>query len=138
MTDPVAGAGSVPDSSIPPAAAPGTGVPRSNPTAAAGATPATPASNEPDWTDQVTDLIVDTVDKVRDSTTGKILQASRVSVHAVVAMILLLPIAVLAIAGLVRLITYWVDEVWITYTILGTLFVLVGVVLWSRRRPSTT
>ncbi len=136
MTDPVAGAASVPDTSIPPAAAPGTAVPRATPTA--GAPPAAPAANEPDWTDQVTDLIVDTVDKVRDSTTGKILQASRVSVHAVVAMILLLPIAVLAIAGLVRLITYWVEEVWITYTILGTLFVLVGVVLWSRRRPSTT
>ncbi len=129
MTDPVAGAASVPDSSIPPAAAPG-------PSPVAGGTPA--AANEPDWTDQVTDLIVDTVDKVRDSTTGKVLQASRVSVHAVVALILLLPIAVLALVGVVRLITYWVGEVWITYTILGTLFVLVGVVLWSRRRPSTT
>ena len=128
MTDPVAGAGSVPDSPIPPAATPG----------ASPAAGAPRESNEPDWTDQVTDLIVDTVDKVRDSTTGKVLQASRVSVHAVVALILLLPIAVLVIAGLVRLITYWVHEVWITYTILGTLFVLVGVVLWSRRRPSTT
>ncbi len=130
MTDPVAGAASVPDPTIPPVASPG-------PTPASPANAAA-ATNEPDWTDQVTDLIVDTVDKVRDSTTGKILQASRVSVHAVVALLLLLPIAVLAIVGLVRLITYWVGEVWITYTILGTLFVLVGVVLWSRRRPSTT
>ena len=134
MTDPVAGASSAPDSSIPPAAAPGTSVPGT----ASPAASAPRATNEPDWTDQVTDLIVDTVDKVRDSTTGKILQASRVSVHAVVALLLLLPIAVLALVGLVRLITYWVGEVWITYTILGTLFVLIGVVLWSRRRPSTT
>ena len=123
MTDPVAGAASAPERSIP-TTPPVGDAPR--------------ATNEPDWTDQVTDLIVDTVDKVRDSTTGKILQASRVSVHAVVALLLLLPIAVLAVAGLVRLITFWVGEVWITYTILGTLFVLVGVVLWSRRRPSTT
>ncbi len=129
MTDPVAGAATAADSSIPPATSPGAPSP-------AGSAP--PATNEPDWTDQVTDLIVDTVDKVRDSTTGKILQASRVSVHAVVALLLLLPIAVLAVVGLVRLITYWVGEVWITYTILGTLFVLIGVVLWSRRRPSTT
>lgn len=109
---------------------PGAAPPAGSPTA-----PVTSAS-DPDWTDQVTDLIVDTVDKVRDSTTGKILQVSRVSVHAVVALILLLPIGVLALAGLIRLITYWVGQVWITYTILGTLFVLVGVVLWSRRRPS--
>lgn len=136
MTDPVAPTPS--PTTTAPRATSATAGPLPTGAATAGPTASRSATTEPDWTDQVTDLIVDTVDKVRDNTTGRILQASRVSVHAVVALLLLLPIALLAVVGLVRLITYWVGEVWITYTILGTLFVLVGVLLWSRRRPSTT
>jgi hypothetical protein len=94
------------------------------------------AANEPDWTQQVTDLIVDTVDKVRDRTTGPVLDISRSSVHAVVAMILLLPVGVLFLAGLIRLLNWAVPgDVWFIYAGLGTLFVLIGVLLWSKRSP---
>ena len=112
---------------------------------AAGATPtmssatvppaptASPADG-PDWTDQVTDLIVDSVDKVRDRTTGPILEYSRISVHAIVALILLLPVAVLMLVGVIRLLDWAIPGgVWIVYAGLGTFFVLIGVVLWSRR-----
>ena len=98
----------------------------------AGSAASTPAT-EPDWTDQVTDLIVDSVDKVRDRTTGPILDYSRISVHALVALLLMGPIGVLFLVGAVRLLTWAVGEAWIAYAILGTIFVLVGVVLWSRR-----
>ena len=47
---------------------------------------------------------------------------------------LLLPVAVLFLILTVRVLTYYVfREVWITYTVLGMIFTLVGVVLWSRR-----
>lgn len=95
--------------------------------------PATPGSGE-DWTDQVTDLIVDSVDKVRNRTTGPILEVSKGSVHAVVAILLVLPVAVLFLVLAIRVLTYFVfREVWITYAVLGMLFTLTGVVLWSRR-----
>ncbi|MEX0769069.1 MAG: hypothetical protein WD029_11420 [Microthrixaceae bacterium] len=86
-----------------------------------------------DWTDQVTDLIVDSVDKVRDRATGPILEYSRISVHALVALMLLTPVGILLLIGSIRLITWAVGDVWITYTILGTIFVLLGALLWSRR-----
>lgn len=95
--------------------------------------PAEPGSGQ-DWTDQVTGLIVDSVDKVRSRTTGPILEVTRGSVHAVVAIMLLLPVAVLFLILTVRVLTYYVfREVWITYTVLGMLFSLIGVVMWSRR-----
>ena len=95
--------------------------------------PVTPGSSE-DWTDQVTDLIVDSVDKVRSRTTGPILEISRGSVHAIVAVLLLLPVAVLFLVLTIRVLTYFVfREVWITYAVLGMVFTLIGVVLWSRR-----
>lgn len=102
-------------------------------------TPATGAAQGPDrrdddWTDQVTDLIVDSVDRVRDRTTGPILEVARGSVHAVVAAVLLVPVLVLLVVLAVRVMTYFVfREVWITYLVLGTVFCLSGFLLWARR-----
>ena len=51
-----------------------------------------------------------------------------------VALVLLLPVGVLALVLTVRVLTYFVfREVWVTYAVLGTLFALIGVVMWSRR-----
>ena len=86
-----------------------------------------------DWTDQVTDLIVDTVDKVRDRATGPILEYSRISVHALVALVLLTPVGIFMLIGTIRLLTWAVGEAWTAYTILGTIFVLIGAFLWSKR-----
>lgn len=101
-------------------------------------TEAAPGSKE-DWTDQVTGLIVDNVDKVRNRTTGPILEVTRGSVHAVVAVTLILPVIVLLVILLVRVLTYYVfREVWITYTVLGMILTVVGVALWSRRHSSAS
>jgi hypothetical protein len=35
--------------------------------------------------------------------------------------------------GTIRLLTWAVGEAWIAYTILGTIFVLIGAFLWSKR-----
>lgn len=80
----------------------------------------------------MTALIVDTIDKVRSHTTGPILEISKGMVYAIVALLIALPIAVLAVVGTVRLITIWVPA-WATYLGFGIIFVLVGVVLWSKR-----
>ncbi len=89
--------------------------------------------SDADWTEQVTNLVVDTVDTVRDRTTGPILHYSRASVNAIVALILTIPVMLLMVLGLIRLLTWAVGEAWISYTIVGTILVLVGVLLWSRR-----
>lgn len=86
-----------------------------------------------DWADQVTNLVVDSVDKVRDRTTGPILEYSRVSVHLVVAIMVLLPITVLMFAGVIRLLTWAVGRAWLSYTIIGSVFMLLGILLWSKR-----
>jgi hypothetical protein len=131
------------DDSRPDAAAPGAVAPPptapSAPAPPAAPTPTAAPGSAQDWTDQVTDLIVDTVDKVRSRTTGPILDIAKGSVHAVVAVILLVPVAVLFLVLAIRVLTYFVfREVWITYAVLGMLFVLIGVVLWARRKAATT
>lgn len=97
--------------------------------------PPAPSATTADWTDQVTDLIVDSVDKVRARTTGPILEGSKGAVYAVVALMLLTPVLVMGTVGAVRLLNWALPgDVWVAYTVLGIIFVIVGVVLWSRRR----
>jgi hypothetical protein len=96
-------------------------------------------TGQPDWTDQVTDLIVDSVDKVRDRTTGPILEGAKGAVYAVVAMIVLVPVVILVLAGMVRLLNYLLPgDVWVAYAAMSVVFVLVGVVLWRRRGAPAT
>jgi Flp pilus assembly protein TadB len=92
------------------------------------------STDGPDWTDQVTDLIVDTVDRVRSRTTGPVLGAARAAVHAVVAMIVILPVLVLVVLGLVRVLDWALPHVWMAYALLALLFLIAGAVLWSRRQ----
>jgi len=111
------------------------------PDAALPHTPAAASANGsgPDWTDQVTDLIVDTVDNVRSRTTGPLLGIARSSVYAVVILVILVPIVVVLLAGLVRLVNWALPgDVWYAYTLLGIVFVLAGVVCWAKRSTATT
>jgi hypothetical protein len=129
MTDPTG-----PDNSRPaPSAA------TSSSPAAGSATTGQNAAPPADWADQVTDLIVDTVDKVRERTTGPVLEISKGIVHGVVALLILTPILVLFFAGAVRLLNWAIPgDVWIAYAILGVLMLLLGSFLWSRRAPRAT
>lgn len=96
-----------------------------------------PSTHEgPDWTQQVTDLIVDTVDKVRSRTTGPILEIARGLVLALVAMVLVVPVVALLVIFVVRILDWAIPgDVWIVYCGLGIIFVLAGVLLWRLRSP---
>lgn len=101
-----------------------------------------PGATEPDWTDQVTDLVVDTVDKVRARTTGPVLNVAHAVVYALVAAIILLPIVIAFFAGLVKGLNWLIPgDVWIVYAIIAAVMLLAGWVLWARRDrpdPATT
>jgi len=129
MTDPTG-----PDTSRPAPSPAGSSSP-----AAGSATTGQNATPPADWADQVTDLIVDTVDKVRERTTGPVLEISKGIVHGVVALLILTPILVLFFAGAVRLLNWAIPgDVWIAYAILGVLMLVLGSFLWSRRAPRAT
>lgn len=109
-----------------------------NPGTTSPAAPEAPPAREQgsDWTQQVTDLIVDTVDKVRAKTTGPILEVARGTVLAIVAFVLVIPVVALGMIFLIRLLDWAIPgDVWIVYSGLGIIFVLVGVVLWKLRTP---
>ena len=100
------------------------------------ANPPTPTTPEPDWTDQVADLVIDQVDKLRDRTTGTILQVARGIVYGVVALFVLVLVLLLTLVFLGRAIDLIPVATWISYTVLGLIGLIAGSVLWSKRTPA--
>ncbi|MFV0315540.1 MAG: hypothetical protein ACK5O2_01070 [Microthrixaceae bacterium] len=87
-----------------------------------------------DWTQQVTDLVTDSVDKVRARTTGPLMGIAQGLVYALVALIVVVPVAIVLGAGLVRFLNWAIPgDVWIVYAIFAVVAWLIGLVCWSRR-----
>lgn len=85
-----------------------------------------------DWHNLATEQIVDKVDLVRQKTAGPAISAARMAVFGVMAAILGIMALILLVIGLVRL-GGELMPIWLTYVILGSLFVIVGLFLWSKR-----
>jgi len=111
--------------------------------------PARPASPEhhrgplavtDSWPTQATDAVVRAVDTVRDKTTGPLQTVARGVVYGVLALVLGSMVAVLVIISLIRgvdaLVSLGVDppNIWITYLIVGVIFVVAGWFVFRRRR----
>ena len=92
---------------------------------------------EPDWPAKAADQIVNLVDQIRDKTTGPAIRAARAMVFGMLATILGLTALILFVVGLVRFVDVYVPGgVWVAHTIVGLLFVLLGLWLWTKReRP---
>jgi hypothetical protein len=99
-----------------------------------------PPPPEHDWPAQAADTIERVVGSVRDKTTGPALTVSRAVVYSTFAALVgTACLVVFIIAGIRLLDSYLPDAVfgeehiWAAYLILGTIFVVVGAVLWGRR-----
>jgi hypothetical protein len=95
----------------------------------------TPASQgTPEWSAQITDRFVETVDRVREATTGPVLKAARGIVYGFVIAVTGVMLLVLLIVALVRVLDIAIPgEVWSAYLVLGLVSCLAGAVAWRRR-----
>ncbi len=89
-----------------------------------------------DWGVQATDKFVGLVDKVRDRTTGPLLKVVRAIVYGLIVVVAAVVALLLVLIAFIHLLDgYLPGEVWGVYLILGAVFGLVGLVLWSKRTP---
>ncbi len=87
-----------------------------------------------DWADQITDLLVDTVDKIRDKTVLPVQKASRGVVYGVVILFLAIPSIVLLLAGIVRILDSAIPgPVWYIYLGLGIILSVAGILVWKTK-----
>jgi hypothetical protein len=91
-----------------------------------------------DWPIQAADTIEQVVGTVRDRAIAPILTAARAVVYAFVGVVLILMAALLLIIGLVRLLdNYLPGDVWVVYFLLGGIFVIAGLILWTQKGHAT-
>lgn len=99
--------------------------------------PGTPRRDElvgEDWPRQTADTIERFVGTIRSKTADPAERIARVVVYGLVAAVLGVTALVLATIALVRVIDVLVPgEVWSAHLILGAVFTLVGLFLWSKR-----
>ncbi|HEX5585929.1 MAG TPA: hypothetical protein VFZ17_01340 [Acidimicrobiia bacterium] len=90
-----------------------------------------------DWTTDAVDALDQAVGLVRDKTVVPAEKASRALVSGLlVAFFVVVAVFLLAIA-LFRILVVLTDEVWLSYLILGGIFVVAGVFCWALRSPRT-
>ena len=93
-----------------------------------------------DWPTQATDMIVGVIGQVRDKTTGPALTVARGLVYGLLAGLLgttiTVLIAIASVRGLDELIEAILDsrETWLAHLIVGVIFTVAGLWLWSKRR----
>lgn len=95
-------------------------------------------SSDGDWTVQAADTVERLVDSIRNKSTVPLTTVARGLVYGLLAAFAGLTALVLLAILLVRALDLAIpgdDNVWIAHLVIGTLFLLVGVVLWRRRRP---
>lgn len=94
------------------------------------------AAGPVDWTVQAADTIERVVGSIRDKTAVPLATVARALVYGLLAAVIGTAALVLLITGLVRVLdTVLPRGVWLPDLILGTLFTLVGFVLWRKRKP---
>lgn len=87
-----------------------------------------------DYPTQIADLLENTADKVRSMTVDRVAGWAKPIAVGIVAALLGLTLSIFLVVGLVRLLAGLVGMQW-SYTIIGGLFLVVGLFLWRLRLP---
>ncbi len=102
----------------------------------------TVTSDADEWPSRLTATLVGHVDTVRSATTGRALVVSRYLVYFLAIALIAMIVAIMSLILLVRLLVVasaaalpFVDqgEVWFTYLFIGSVFTLIGMVLWRKK-----
>jgi len=95
---------------------------------------------DPNWASDLTDTIVETIDKVRDRTTKPVVMVARGLVFGIlVTFLAMMALALTLIAlsrGLINFLEWPLDHdtsVWVSHLVLGSIFCLIGCICMIRR-----
>jgi vacuolar-type H+-ATPase subunit I/STV1 len=93
-----------------------------------------PPRPQADWAAEVADRIDDVVAKVRANTSDRLVGIARIVVYGLLAVVMGVTAGVLAVIFAIRLLDVVIPRgVWIPYLVLGAIFLVAGLFLWSKR-----
>lgn len=90
-----------------------------------------------DWPAQATETVETVVVAIRDKSVRPLTLVARAIVYGLVAGAVTVIVLSLSSVGVLRLLDIYVfpGRVWASYTLLGGIFTLAGLFLWTLRRP---
>ncbi len=86
-----------------------------------------------EWPEQAADAVVNAVDKVRNATTGPVVNLTRLSAYLVFGVFPLVIVLVLGTIATVRGLEVATGRAWAAHGICGLIFISLGTFAWSRR-----
>lgn len=87
-----------------------------------------------DWTTDLLDRLDHVIDLVRSNTTDRLVKVARAVVFGLITVIVGTMAVVLALIAAIRLLDVLLPSgVWLPYTLLGAIFLGLGLFLWSKR-----
>ena len=100
------------------------------------------SDGDEDWAATTADAIDRAIQSVRAKTADPLERVAHLVVYGLLAGIVGIAVTVLlvvaAFRGLVEFLDLvWQPEVWLAYVILGGIFVIVGLLVWTRRTPKS-
>ncbi len=92
-----------------------------------------------DWTTDLLDRLDHYIGIVRSNTTDRLVRVARLLVFGLIATIVGTMAGVLGLIALIRFLDDVVlpSGVWLTYMVLGAIFLALGLFLWSKKTPAT-
>lgn len=92
---------------------------------------------EADWTTQVADAVDNVVEIARERAVEPVESIGRGVVYGLLAAFFFVTAGVLLAVGSFRaLVVYLPEDVWAAHLVVGGIFVVAGLFLWTKRRPS--
>ena len=87
-----------------------------------------------DWTADLLDRLDHYIDVVRSNTTDRLVKVARLLVFGLIAVIVGSMAGILALIALIRVLDVVLPrEVWLPYVVLGAIFLVAGLFLWSKK-----
>jgi hypothetical protein len=91
---------------------------------------------DPNWPVQAADAVERVVGTIRDKTTVPLTTVARGVVYGLLAGVMGAAVVVLLAIFAVRIVNvYLPEDVWAAHLVVGMFFTLIGLFLWSKRRP---
>lgn len=93
---------------------------------------------EQDWAADTADRIDHLVATIRSKTSDRLVGVARVVVYGLLAAVMGVMALILLVIAAIRFLDAYIPRgVWIPYMVLGAIFVLAGLFLWSKRTTKT-
>ncbi|MDQ4089221.1 MAG: hypothetical protein M3163_02795 [Actinomycetota bacterium] len=87
-----------------------------------------------DWTKDLLDRLDHYIDVVRSNTTDRLVKVARLVVFGVIAVILGSMAGIVALIAAIRILDVILPrEVWLPYMLLGAIFLVLGLFVWSKK-----